>query len=98
MAMKFDKIRKFVKSKYPTAKTAIDNDGKYFVSDKDGKLMQDYYIPNQNKAFPAWRAVYDIIKIDQNIQRTHPDKMIMEYSENSEEKSMRITKRRNRCG
>jgi len=86
----FDKIKKFVKSEYPTAKTAADNNGKYFVSDDNGKLMKAYFIPNQTKVFAAWHAVYDIIKIDQNIQRTHPNKMDLA---SDAKKAMKIEKR-----
>jgi hypothetical protein len=85
-----EKLKKFVKSKYPTAKTSVDTNGKYFVSDECGKLMKEYFIPNQTKVFPAWHAVYDIIKIDQNIQRSHPDRMTLKLDES---KSFRITKR-----
>jgi hypothetical protein len=47
----------------------------YYVSDGSSRICEEYMIPSQKTVFEAWYWIAETIKIDQNIQRTHPNRM-----------------------
>jgi len=77
-------------TKYPEACTKIDSDGKFYVSDGTSRICNDYFIPSQKTIAGAWYWTAEVMRIDQNIQRTNPNRLSMEISE---AKYMRISKR-----
>ena len=88
---KFKRLKKKVLNKYPKASTQRTSDGKYFVSDGVGnKLMKEYMIPAQKTVTLAWFFFADVMKINQNIERTHPSRMDLK---SFEAKFARISKR-----
>ena len=72
---KFKRIQSKVLKKYPHAVTKMDYNGLYYVSDGDTRACEDYLIPSQKTVSEAWYWVAETIKIDQNIQRSHPTRM-----------------------
>jgi|SRR5210317_564730 hypothetical protein len=88
---KFKRLKKRVLNKYPKASTQRTSDGKYFVSDGVGnKLLKEYFIPPQKTVTLAWFFFDHIIKINQNIERTDPNRMDLK---SFEAKFARISKR-----
>ncbi len=74
--LKFKKLKRKVLKKYPNASTQRSSDGKYFVSDGTGNaLLTEYMIPNQKSVGEAWFWMAEIMRIGQNIERTHPNRM-----------------------
>ena len=90
---KFKRIRNKILKKYPTAVTKMDNNGLYYVSDGSKRIGEDYMIPSQKTVFDALFWVSEVIKIDQNIQRTHPNRL---DAASFEKKFERISKRNSR--
>jgi hypothetical protein len=72
---KFKRIKNKVLKKYPTAVTKMDRNGLYYVSDGTKRLCEEYMIPSQKTVAAAWHWVAETTRIDQNIQRTHPNRM-----------------------
>ena len=72
---KFKRIKNKVLKKYPTAVTKMDRNGLYYVSDGTNRLCEEYMIPSQKTVGEAWHWIAETIRIDQNIQRTHPNRM-----------------------
>ena len=88
---KFKRLKKKVVAKYPKASTQRSSDGKYFVSDGVGnKLLTEYMIPNQKTVAGAWFWMAETMRIGQNIERTHPNRMDLK---SFEAKFARISKR-----
>jgi len=88
---KFKRLKKKVLTKYPKASTQRTSDGKYFVSDGVGnELMKEYMIPTQDTVAAAWFWLADVMKVNQNIERTHPNRMDLK---SFEAKFARISKR-----
>ena len=72
----FKRLKNKVLKKYPNASTRINEDGKYFVSvGGDDSLLDEYMIPPQFTVAAAWYWMAETIRIDQNIERTHPNRM-----------------------
>ena len=72
---KFKRIKNKILKKYPTAVTKMDRNGLYYVSDGTKRLCEEYRIPPQKTVAGAWHWIAETIRIDQNIQRTHPNRM-----------------------
>ena len=72
---KFKRIKNKILKKYPTAVTKMDRNGLYYVSDGTKRLCEEYMIPSQKTVAAAWYWIAETIRIDQNIQRTHPNRM-----------------------
>jgi hypothetical protein len=73
---KFTRLKKKVLDRYPSARIKVNNGGKFYVSDGTGnKLESEYMIPPQKTIKMAWYWLSQIIKTNQNIQRTHPNRM-----------------------
>lgn len=89
----FKRLRNRIIKQYPNATTKIDSNGLFYVSDGSGRLMSEYLIPPQKTVAEAWYWVSDVIKIDKNIQRSHPNRM---SSKDVEAKFSRISKRNTR--
>ena len=88
---KFKRLKKKVMAKYPNAKTMVDSSGLYYVHDGgDNFLTTEYMIPNQKTVAEAWFWFADTMKINQNIERTHPKRMELK---SFEAKFARISKR-----
>ena len=93
---KFIGLKKKVLTKYPNAKTKVDTNGKYYVSDGLGnRVGVDFMIPPQDNVFDAWRWAVESIKIQQNINRTHPDKYEMPFDEKKYSRVSRRNRRKN---
>lgn len=72
----FKRLKNKVLKKYPKASTRITTDGKYFVSvGVDNSLLDEYMIPPQSTVTAAWYWMAETIRVDQNIERTHPNRM-----------------------
>ena len=88
---KFKRLKKKVLGKYPNAKIKVNGGGKFYISDGTGnKLESEYMIPPQETVKMAWYWFSEIIKTNQNIQRTHPNRMDLAAFER---KFSRISKR-----
>ena len=87
---KLQRIKNRVIKLYPKSKLVMVG-GRYYVWDGEGnKLHTEYMIPPQKSAAMAWYWFNEIIKTNQNIQRTHPNKM---SADDFEKKFNRISKR-----
>jgi len=72
----FKRLRNIVLKKYPNASTRMTEDGLYFVSDgADNKLLEEYMIPPQPSVAEAWYWMAETMRVNQNIERTHPNRM-----------------------
>jgi len=88
---KFKRLKKKVLDKYPSAKIKVNTMGKFYVSDGTGnQLESEYMIPAQKTVKMAWYWFSEIIKTNQNIQRTNPNRMDLAAFER---KFSRISKR-----
>ena len=88
---KFKRLKNKVLKKYPNASTQQTSDGKFFVSDGVGNaLSTEYMIHNQKSVGEAWFWMAETMRIDQNIERTHPNRMDLK---SFEAKFARISKR-----
>lgn len=73
---KFKRIKNRVLKKYPKATTRISKDGLYYVSTgTEDSVVSEYMIPAQKSVSLAWLLLNETIKVDQNIQRTNPNRM-----------------------
>jgi hypothetical protein len=89
---KFKRIKNKVLKLYPNAKTSVNSNGMYYLSGV-GSLLDEYMIPPQKSVYNIWSVVSDTIKINQNIQRTHPNRMNLQFDE---KKFERISSRNKR--
>lgn len=72
----FKRLKNKVLKKYPNASTRMTEDGLYFVSDgTDNKLLEEYMIPPQSSVTEAWYWMAETMRVNQNIERTHPNRM-----------------------
>mgnify|MGYP001342279560 FL=1 len=89
--VKFKRLKKKVLNRYPKASTQRTSDGKFFVSDGVGnELMKEYMIPPQATVVAAWYWMAETMRVNQNIERTHPKRMDLK---SFEAKFARISKR-----
>jgi len=78
----FDRIKRRVLKKFPDAKTTMTSDGRYKVSNGyDGYIGDEVYLPSQPTVMDAWYWANESMKTIQNINRTHPDRSIMDFDE-----------------
>ena len=88
---KFKRLKKKVLNRYPKASTQRTSDGKFFVSDGVGnELQKEYMIPPQATVAAAWYWMAETMRVNQNIERTHPNRMDLK---SFEDKFARISKR-----
>lgn len=92
----FKKIKNKVLRKYPSAITKVDNAGLYYVSDGTDRICKEYMIPSQKTVAEAWYWVHECIKINQNIERTHPNRMDIDSFENKFNRISKRNKRKNK--
>ena len=93
---KFIRLKKKVQNKYPKATTQITYDGKYYVSDGlGGKVGNEFMIPPQSNVFDAWKWAAECIRVEQNINRTHPDKFSMDFDEKKYNRVSRRNRKKN---
>lgn len=89
----FNRLKKRVKKKFPNAETRVTNEGLYYVSDGfGGKIGDEFMIPPQKNVIEAWTWAAESVRVTQNINRTHPDKVSMSF----DEKKFNRVSRRNR--
>lgn len=89
----FNRLKKKVLKKFPNAKTQVTNSGQYYVSDgMGGYIGDDFMIPPQSNVIDAWKWAAESVRVTQNINRTHPDKVNMSF----DEKKFNRVSRRNR--
>jgi hypothetical protein len=89
----FNRVKKRVLKKFPTAKTQVTNEGTYYVSDgMGGRIGEDFMIPAQKSVIEAWAWAAESVKLQQNLNRTHP----MKYDMEIDEKKFNRVSRRNR--
>jgi hypothetical protein len=87
------KFQNKVYKKFPDAKTQLNNEGKYYVSDGKGSVVGDeLLLPAQSNVVDAWKWAAESVRFTQNINRTHPMKSEMSFSE----KKFNRVSRRNR--
>lgn len=88
---KFKRLKKKITNKYPKAKTMVNSNGLYYVHDgEDNFLTTEYMLPPQKTIAAAWFWFGDTMKVNQNIERTHPNRMDLK---SFEAKFARISKR-----
>lgn len=93
---KFNQLKKKVLKKYPNAKTKMDTQGKYYVSDGIGSHVGVlFFIPPQDSVFDAWKWAVESIRVQQNINRTHPDKYEMPFDEKKYSRISRRNRKKN---
>jgi hypothetical protein len=79
---KFQSYKRKVQKKYPNAKTQINSNGQYYVSDGIGSTIgSEFMIPPQPNVQMAWYWANECVKLEQNLNRTHPDKFSMDFDE-----------------
>jgi len=89
----FNRLKKRILKKFPNAKTQITKEGKYYISDGvGGRIGEDFMIPPQKSVIEAWTWAAESVKLQQNLNRTHPLKYDMEI----DEKKFNRVSRRNR--
>jgi|TARA_Y100000287_G_scaffold185586_2_gene189259 hypothetical protein len=91
---KFKRLKRKVLRKFPKASTQRTSDGKFFVSDGTGNvLLDEYMIPPQKTVAAAWFWMAETMRVNQNIERTHPNRMDLK---SFEAKFARLSKRNRR--
>ena len=89
----FNRLKKRVLKKFPSAKTQVTTEGTYYVSDGLGsRIGEDFMIPPQKSVIEAWTWAAESVKLQQNLNRTHP----MKYDMQIDEKKFNRVSRRNR--
>lgn len=79
---KVNLYKSFVLKKYPKAKLTITSDGLYKIYNGiDGYIGEENLMPPQKNESDAWFWAKESIRTTQNINRTHPDRVIMEFNE-----------------
>ena len=93
---KFNRLKKKVQKRYPNAETRVDYNGKYYVSDGiGGRVGSDFMIPPQENVFEAWMWAAEALRVQQNINRTHPDKYEMSFDEKKYDRVSRRNRKKN---
>ena len=89
----FQKIKKRVLKRFPNAKTQANSDGRFYLTDGYGGVVgEDYMLPPAKTVWDAWEhALLYGVKLHQNLQRTHPNRM---SGDKVEAKILRINRRR----
>lgn len=88
------KLKKRVCKFEPNAHLKTDYEGLYYISNGTRCITNEFMIPRCNDELRTWQLALDILKITQNINRTHPDRM---SNESDEKKMNRIIGRRFRA-
>lgn len=78
---KLQRLRNKVLKLYPKAKLYV-SDGRYSIYNGiDGFIGEEFFIPPQASEMDAWVWAVETLKTEQNINRTHPDKALMDFDE-----------------
>lgn len=85
-----NKYQKQVIRKMPKAYIEKDLNGYVYVMHNDEPVAAEYFFPDTYDEDEAWKYAAQAIKVTQNFNRTHPDRMDLS---DFESKSIRITKR-----
>jgi hypothetical protein len=88
-----NKFKKKVLSKLPKAYIERDVDGSIYVMHNEEAIVAEYFYPETADEETAWKYASEALKITQNFNRTHPDRMDLA---DFESKSNRITNRTTR--
>ena len=88
-----NKFKKKVLSKLPKAYIERDVDGSIYVMHNDEPIVAEYFYPETVIEDTAWQYAAEALRITQNFNRTHPDRMNLA---DFESKSNRITNRTTR--
>jgi hypothetical protein len=88
-----NKFKKKVLSKLPKAYIERDFDGSLYIMHDEEPIVAEYFYPETADEETAWRYAAEALKITQNFNRTHPDRMDLA---DFESKSNRITNRTTR--
>lgn len=93
-----EKFKNKVISKYPNALLTKDFDedklqNRLVVKVGDKVLQDEYFLPNSNDEFFSWYYASLSVKVTQQFNRTHPDKLIINYGDKIE-KTKRIVRRK----
>ena len=92
---KFKSIKRRVLKKYPNAKTQVNSNGEYFVSDGRGSTVgSDFMIPPQSSVQMAWYWANESTKLEQNLRRTHPLRTDMVFDEKKFDRISRRNRKR----
>lgn len=77
--MTIQSIIKRVQIYYPGADTAMSVSGKYFIEHDNQNLNDIFLFDDCNSIDEAWQLAWETMRINQNMNRTHPlKKMISE--------------------
>lgn len=85
-----NKYQKQVLRKLPKAYIDRDFDGNKFVMHNDECIVAEYFFPETDNDETAWQYAAQALRVTQNFNRTHPDRMDLQ---DFETKSIRITER-----
>lgn len=88
-----NKYQKQVLRKLPKAYIDRDLDGAVFVMNGDEVIVEEYFFPETHDVDTAWQYAAQALKVTQNFNRTHPDRIDLS---DFESKSNRITSRTTR--
>ena len=86
--MKIETVIKRVKKYYPKAKSFKEY-GEYYIGipditdDSIINLFEEYLIESTNTEEEAWNKALICCRTTQNFNRTHPDRLILSYKEDS---------------
>ncbi len=85
-----NKYQKQVLRKLSKAYIDSDFDGNKFVMNNDECIVAEYFFPETTDEETAWMYAAQALRVTQNFNRTHPDRMDLH---DFESKSLRITQR-----
>lgn len=68
-----DRIQKY----YPGACISMSASGKYYVEYDDQNLNDVFLVEDSDTIDDAWQRIYEVTKIQRNINRTHPLKTMI---------------------
>jgi hypothetical protein len=85
-----NKYQKQVLRKLPKAYLERDVSGYVYVMHDDEPIAAEYFFPETTNESDAWQFAAQALRVTQNFNRTHPDRMDLS---DFESKSIRITKR-----
>jgi hypothetical protein len=79
---KFKSLKRRVLKKYPNAKTKVNSNGEYYITNGEGGVIgSDLLLPPHTSVHMAWYWAAECLRFTQNINRTHPLRSEMKFDE-----------------
>ena len=81
---KIDKAKAKVQKFYPGAYCELSEEGYTIFSKDDEDILSEYFLPYTLSAAEAWQSALLTVKTTQHFNRTHPERLVLELTEEKE--------------